>query len=172
MYTTSLLLKMEHECRGCWFSVDWKRYASIFLGTAFLATAVLALGDDQNAPPGAGMNALIIGFVVCVLDISFAFQTGAALNPSRDFGVRLAMLSLGYGSELFTNPYWFYGPIAATILGAFVGALLYDVFIFTGGESPVNYSWTRTKRATRKGAKKWARRMRLKRKPANDGDEF
>lgn len=35
-----------------------------FLGTAFLACTVLALGDDQNSPPGAGMNSLIIGLVI------------------------------------------------------------------------------------------------------------
>lgn len=35
-----------------------------FIGSMVLATTVLALGDDQNAPPGAGMNAFIIGLVV------------------------------------------------------------------------------------------------------------
>lgn len=35
-----------------------------FVGTMVLSATVLALGDDQNAPPGAGMNAFIIGLVV------------------------------------------------------------------------------------------------------------
>lgn len=35
-----------------------------FIATMVLSTTVLALGDDQNAPPGAGMNAFIIGIVV------------------------------------------------------------------------------------------------------------
>lgn len=81
-----------------------------FMGTAFLACTVLALGDDQNAPPGAGMNSLIIGLVITGLNLSFVYNTGLAMNFTRDFGPRLAMLSLGYGSDLFTNPYWFYGP--------------------------------------------------------------
>lgn len=109
-----------------------------FLGTAILVIAILALGDDQNAPPGAGMNAVVIGFLIMVLSIAFAFQTGSALNPSRDFGPRLALLCLGYGGELFTDPYWFYGPFAAAITGAMFGAFLYDFAIFTGGESPIN----------------------------------
>lgn len=109
-----------------------------FLGTTVLAIAILALGDDQNAPPGAGMNAVVIGFLIMVLSIAFAFQTGAALNPSRDFGPRLALLCLGYGGELFRDPYWFYGPFAAAITGAMFGAFLYDFAIFTGGESPIN----------------------------------
>lgn len=107
------------------------------------------------------MNSLIIGLVIVCLTISFANQTGAALNPSRDFGPRLALLALGYGSELFTNPYWFYGPFAGTLMGSFTGAFLYDFFIFTGGESPVNYPLDRTQRAIRKSGIKWRRRLHL-----------
>jgi aquaglyceroporin related protein len=109
-----------------------------FVGTAMLAATVLALGDDQNAPPGAGMNSLIIGFVISLETFAFSYQSGCALNPTRDLGPRLALLSLGYGKQLFTNPYWFYGPWAGTFAGAFVGACMYDVAIFTGGESPIN----------------------------------
>lgn len=141
-----------------------------FIGTAFLTATVLALGDDSNAPPGAGMNSLIIGLVVTVLSMSFAYQTGAALNPSRDFGPRLALLALGYGGDLFTNPYWFYGPFAATLCGSFTGAFLYDSMIFTGGESPINYPWSRTKRAAHKSKKKWKRRLHLS-KDDGHGDE-
>ncbi|KAK4502848.1 hypothetical protein PRZ48_006274 [Zasmidium cellare] len=143
-----------------------------FMGTAILAATVLALGDDQNAPPGAGMNSLIIGLVITALNFGFAFQTGAAMNPSRDFGPRLAMLALGYGRELFTNPYWFYGPFAGTISGAMVGAALYDICIFTGGESPINYPWTRTKRSYKKGKAKWARRLHLAKKEEKSQEQW
>jgi aquaglyceroporin related protein len=109
-----------------------------FVGTAMLAATVLALGDDQNAPPGAGMNSLIIGFVISLEIFAFGYQSGAALNPTRDLGPRLALFALGYGKQLFTNPYWFYGPWVGTFCGAFVGACMYDIAIFTGGESPIN----------------------------------
>ncbi|KAE8376154.1 aquaporin-like protein [Aspergillus bertholletiae] len=135
-----------------------------FLGTLLMATTILALGDDQNAPPGAGMNSLIIGLVIFVLTITFSYQTGAAFNPSRDFGPRLALLALGYGSKLFTNPYWFYGPWAGSLCGAMVGGFLYDFMIFTGGESPVNYPWERTQRSMRKSRVKWKRRLRIGRR--------
>lgn len=139
-----------------------------FLGTTFLAVTVLALGDDQNAPPGAGMNSLIIGLVITCLSMTFAYQTGAAFNPSRDFGPRLALLALGYPNDLFLNPYWFYGPWAGATSGAFMGAFLYDFMIFTGGESPVNYPLERTQRAMKKSRMKWRRRLRLaKRQPRN-----
>jgi aquaglyceroporin related protein len=107
------------------------------------------------------MNSLIIGFVVACLSMTFSYQTGAAFNPSRDFGPRLALLALGYGSELFTNPYWFYGPWAGSLAGSFFGAFLYDFMIFTGGESPINYPASRTQRAMRKSRAKWKRRLRL-----------
>jgi hypothetical protein len=44
------------------------------------------------------------------------------------------MLALGYGASLFTEPYWFYGTCVAPVCGAFVGAAMYDIAIFTGGE--------------------------------------
>ena len=118
-----------------------------FVGTAVIACTVLALGDDQNVPPGVGMNPLIIGLVGVGFAFSFTFQTGFAGNPTRDLAPRLVIFILGYGSELFTDPYWFYGPICGPIGGALFGTLVYDTLIFTGGESPVNYPWPRTKRA-------------------------
>jgi aquaglyceroporin related protein len=62
-----------------------------FAGTAILSVAVLALGDDTNAPPGAGMNAFILGLIVTVCSMAFGYNTGAAMNPSRDLGPRLAL---------------------------------------------------------------------------------
>lgn len=138
-----------------------------FLGTAFLAVTILALGDDQNAPPGAGMSSLIIGLVISCLCMTFGYQTGAGFNPSRDFGPRLALLALGYPNDLFLNPYWFYGPWVGTTSGAFMGGFLYDFFIFTGGESPVNYPLERTQRAMKKSRTKWKRRLSLARDPKN-----
>ncbi|KAJ5569618.1 MIP transporter [Penicillium hispanicum] len=132
-----------------------------FIGTCFLAVTVLALGDDQNAPPGAGMNSLIIGIVITCLCMTFGYQTGAAFNPSRDFGPRLALLAVGYPNDLFLNPYWFYGPWVGAVTGAFMGGFLYDFFIFTGGESPVNYPLERTQRAIKKSGMKWKRRLHI-----------
>lgn len=135
-----------------------------FVGTAFLVIIIMALGDDQNAPPGAGMNSFIVGLVITALTFAFSFNTGMALNPARDFGPRLALLCLGYGGDLFTDPYWFFGPFAATLCGAFIGAGVYDFMIFTGGESPINYPFDRTKRAAIKSKNKWAKKLHLKKK--------
>ncbi|KAF7197946.1 Aquaglycerol porin AQY3 [Pseudocercospora fuligena] len=103
-----------------------------FIGTALAVVTVLALGDDQNVPPGVGMAPLVIGFVGVGLSFSLSFQTGLASNPTRDLGPRLMLLAMGYSKTLFTNPYWIYGPIIGPISGALFGATVYDFMIFTG----------------------------------------
>lgn len=130
-----------------------------FVGSAFLAIAVLALGDDSNAPPGAGMNAFILGLVITCLSMAFGYNTGAALNGTRDLGPRLALLCVGYGGEIFRNWWWVCGPWLATISGVIVGAGVYDVLIFVGGESPVNYPKRRIKRAAHKWKKRTGQRI-------------
>lgn len=145
--------------RNTWIDVPTAFFTE-FTGTAFMAIIVLALGDDSNAPPGAGMNALILGLVITILSMAFGYNTGAALNPSRDLGPRLALLAVGYGGEVFRNGWWVYGPWVATITGAIFGAGVYDVAIFVGGESPINYSGRRIKRAGHKWKKRTAARSR------------
>jgi aquaglyceroporin related protein, other eukaryote len=149
------------------FIIPTTAFFNEFVGMVVLVIVILALTDDQNTilPPGdtnrsasRNMNPLINGFVISCMNLCFSYQTGAALNPSRDFGPRLALLALGYGSKLFTNPYWFYGPWAASVSGAFTGAFLYDFLIFTGSNSPVNYPW---KVVTTEGYVKKPRGFRL-----------
>jgi aquaglyceroporin related protein len=140
-----------------------------FTGTAILAVAVLALGDDTNAPPGTGMNAFVLGLIITVLSMAFGYNTGAAMNPARDLGPRLACLAVGYGSQVFRNGYWIYGPWAATISGAVFGAFLYDAAIFVGGESPVNYPRRRIKRSGVKWKRRWGARLRRTRRRLGGG---
>ncbi|CAG7947288.1 unnamed protein product [Penicillium nalgiovense] len=158
---TGIINSFVTNSRGAWVGTT-TAFFNEFMGTTVLIVTILALGDDQNAPPGAGMNSLIIGLVITCLSMCFGHQTGAAFNPSRDFGPRLALLAVGYPNTLFTDPYWLYGPWVGALSGGFVGAFLYDFFIFTGGESPVNYPLERTQRALTKSGMGWRRRLQLK----------
>ncbi|KAM3071793.1 hypothetical protein ACMFMG_009651 [Clarireedia jacksonii] len=136
-----------------------------FVATAILACAILALGDDSNAPPGAGMHALIVGFLVTVLTMAFGYNTGACLNPARDFGPRLATATVGYGGHVFTvaHAWWIYGAWAATVSGALAGGFFYDVVIFVGAESPVNYPPVRRRQARQKAKERtWKRWLGFK----------
>lgn len=112
------------------------------LASGILTIAVLALGDENNAPPGAGLGAIVLGFVVVAIGMSNGWVSGYAINPARDLGPRLALWCVGYGKNLWTDfwYWWLLGPIAGTIVGGIGGALLYDLLIFTGPGSPVNYS--------------------------------
>lgn len=76
-------------------------FANEFLASVILMIVLLALGDDTNAPPGAGMNAFILGLLVTALVFTSAFQTGVALNPARDLGPRLVALWAGYPRAIF-----------------------------------------------------------------------
>lgn len=47
-----------------------------FFGSAILMGTILALGDDTNAPPGAGMQAFIVGILITILCLAFGYNTG------------------------------------------------------------------------------------------------
>jgi aquaglyceroporin related protein len=131
-----------------------------FVATAFIGIAVLASGDDSNAPPGAGMNAFILGLIVSILTMAFSASSGAAINPARDMGPRLALITVGFNRhELFGDGWWIYGAWCAPISGAIVGAILYDIAIFVGSESPVNYPRESVKRAGTQAKARWRQRF-------------
>lgn len=109
-------------------------YMAVYVCIAF------ALGDDQNSPPGQGMTALIFGFTVFVTMIALGYNTGLGISPARDLGPRLIAMWVGY-EEAFATGYWAYGSWGASISGALVGGFMYDLCVFVGGESPVNYRW-------------------------------
>lgn len=111
-----------------------------FVYMAIWVCVAFALGDDQNSPPGQGMTALIFGVTGYATMIALGYNTGLGISPARDIGPRLVAYWVGYG-EAFQDKYWLYGPWGASIAGALVGGLMYDVCIFVGGESPVNYRW-------------------------------
>lgn len=122
-----------------------------FVSTAILGVAILALGDDSNAPPGAGMHALIIGLIVTVLTMAFGYSDGCGLNPARDLGPRMAAAAVGYGKGVFEGDsyWWIWGVWGGEVSGVLFGGLLYDVAIFVGGESPINFP-----------SRKWGRRLK------------
>ncbi|KAI0837528.1 aquaporin-like protein [Hypoxylon sp. FL0890] len=129
---------------------EWVSFGTAFfdqvVGGAIMMIAVFALGDDQNNPPGAGTHALVLGLLVTTLKFTLGYTIGSALNPASDFGPRVVAWAVGYrGPETFQTTWWFWGPWAATLLGSFIGCIIYDGLIFVGTESPINYRWDRLK---------------------------
>lgn len=140
---------------------DWVSPPTAFfnelVGSAVLGSSILALGDDTNAPPGAGMSAFIIGLLVFVLSVAFSPNTSACLNPVRDFAPRLVASMAGYGHEVWTSSYyyWIWGPWLADPTGIMIGAFVYDALIFVGGESPVNYPVVKRRQVEAKSKARW-----------------
>lgn len=118
--------------------------------TAILMAMVLAVGDETNAPPSDGLAALVLGFVVVMIGMSFGWPTSYAISPSRDLGPRIFLYMVGYGKVVWTDNHfwWLYGPIAGCFTGGLLGAFLYDLAIFTGEESPINYTKQGWKQST------------------------
>ena len=104
------------------------------VGTGILVALIAALTDQRNQAPRGNVSALLIGFVVAVIGLSYGVNAGYAINPARDFGPRLFTYALGWGHLAFPGDfgaftgYWWI-PIAGPLLGGLIGILLYDFFI-------------------------------------------
>ena len=100
------------------------------VGTMLLMAGVLAVTDQRNVGPPAYLTAPLVGLLVVAIGVSFGFNAGYAINPARDFGPRLFTFVAGWGGGVFTaGGGWWWVPIAAPIVGAILGAFLYDLFI-------------------------------------------
>lgn len=100
------------------------------VGTAALMAVILAITDARNAPPASGMAPLIVGLLVAVIGMSFGFNAGYAINPARDFAPRLFTAVAGWGTEVFrAGNGWWWVPLTAPVLGAVLGAWVYDACI-------------------------------------------
>ncbi|GAA5947353.1 hypothetical protein JCM3765_001637 [Sporobolomyces pararoseus] len=117
-------------------------FAQEILAGGILMIAVLALGDENNAPPGAGLGAIVLGFVVVAIGMSNGWVSGYAINPARDIGPRFALWAVGYGTQVWTHDdcWWIFGPLLGPLVGSVGGCLAYDMLIFNGPGSPVNWS--------------------------------
>ncbi|ETN37429.1 uncharacterized protein HMPREF1541_08420 [Cyphellophora europaea CBS 101466] len=142
------------------------------LMVALFTITVLALGDDRNAPPGAGMNAFIVGLFVFVIAAAFPYNTGASFNPFRDFGPRLVVSMVWARGDIWTVRacYWIWACWVAPMVGSLLGAAVYDICIFTGGESPVNYPGMGTA-VFERTAEGWKQRVNALRGKGREADE-
>lgn len=97
--------------------------------TAILMMAILALVDERNGGPKGMGAALLIGLLIAVIGAATGPLTGFAMNPARDFGPKLFAWLAGWGDIALSggrdNPY-FWVPILGPIVGACLGAWLYD----------------------------------------------
>ena len=115
-------------------------FFSEVLATAVLLLVVLAVTDKRNSPPPNGLVPLVLFITILGEGACLGMQTAYALNPARDLGPRLMCWMAGYGREVwnYRSQYWLYTPIIGPIVGAILGTIVYDGFLFTGSESIFN----------------------------------
>jgi MIP family channel proteins len=101
------------------------------ISTMMLVLCIMAITDQKNYAPVAGLTPLLCGLVVMVIGMTFGLNCGYPLNPARDLSPRLYTAIAGWGSEVFSyqNYMWFLVPILGPHVGALLGAILYLVFI-------------------------------------------
>jgi aquaglyceroporin related protein len=114
--------------------------------TAVLLFGIFAINDMGNTGAGS-LGPLMVGLHVMAIGMAFGWQTGYAINPARDMGPRMFAFFV-YGSDVFTaGSSLFSGyawiPIVGPLVGAPIGALLYDLFMFTG-EGPLQTLFRRS----------------------------
>lgn len=100
------------------------------VGTMLLMAGVLAVTDQKNVAPPAWLTGPLVGLLVVGIGMAFGFNAGYAINPARDFGPRLFTFVAGWGPDVFSaGNGWWWVPIVAPIIGALLGAFLYDLFV-------------------------------------------
>ncbi|CAL8578236.1 glycerol channel [Xanthoria parietina] len=140
------------------FLTKTNQFFSEFITATLLMFVIFALKDESNrgamGKTGAGpFFPLALFFLIFGLGACFGYETGYAINLARDFGPRLMSYAVGYGPEVWSaGDYYFWVPVVASFLGCTFGGFLYDVFIYTGPESPINTPWLGLKRIIRPGA--------------------
>lgn len=130
---------------------------SMTIGGAFgvevIATMVLVIGvyvvsDEYHQ--GQINAAVTLGVLLLGIGASMGQQTGYALNPARDLSPRLFTYAVGYGSKVWYFPvnnkhysgrqvmYWWI-PVFGPLVGAFLGALVYIMFVGAHWDYPDTY---------------------------------
>ncbi|UHA73019.1 MIP/aquaporin family protein [Paenibacillus sp. 481] len=98
---------------------------SEIIGTFVFVFSMLAIGGNQFA---AGLNPLIVGFLVVSIGLSLGGTTGYAINPARDFGPRLAHALLPIAGKGSSDWSYAWIPIVGPILGGVLGGLAHSYF--------------------------------------------
>lgn len=115
--------------------------------------AISAFTDTGNNPATPGLTPLLLGLVMVGIASSFGYQTGFVLNPARDFGPRMLVWATGGagGRQLWLDnqAYGIWIPAVAATTGALFANFLYDLLIYTGRDSIVNFNFSKKGRRAR-----------------------
>ncbi|KAK9451026.1 aquaporin-like protein [Limtongia smithiae] len=79
------------------------------------------------------VRGLVLAFGIYTIGSAAGWQTGYALNPARDFGPRVAMYIVGYGTAVWeNNERYFWIPLVIPFVGSISGQLIFDFMVYEG----------------------------------------
>uniref|UniRef100_A0A8C0R207 Aquaporin 7 n=1 Tax=Canis lupus dingo TaxID=286419 RepID=A0A8C0R207_CANLU len=107
----------------------WMGFLDEVSVTGILQLCLFAITDKENNPALQGTQALVIGVLIIVIGVSLGMNTGYAMNPSRDLPPRFFTYIAGWGIQVFRVRDWWWVPVVAPLLGAYLGGIIYLVFI-------------------------------------------
>lgn len=139
-------IRGPHATAGLFFTLPAAHlpYAGAFyteaLASATLLAIVFALADKSNLAPPKGTQPFAMFLALLAIGSALGINTGYAMNGARDTGPRIALAMVGYGREVFTHDdcYWLWAPWIGATVGGLLGAGIYDAFLYTGRDSPLN----------------------------------
>lgn len=91
---------------GIFGTIPSSSVATCFLdqlvGTSFFLLLIAAITDEKNMKVPTGLIPIAIGFTdLSLIIFAFGYNSGAPLNPARDFAPRLLSSLVGWGSGVF-----------------------------------------------------------------------
>ncbi|XP_048144358.1 aquaporin-10 isoform X1 [Corvus hawaiiensis] len=116
------------------YPADYVSIANGFLdqviGTGVLIVVIMGIMDTRNKAVPKGLEPVVVALLVLSIESSMGSNCGCPLNPARDIGPRLFTYVAGWGPEVFSRGNgWWWVPLVAPLLGAAVGAFLYQLFV-------------------------------------------
>ncbi|XP_071964443.1 aquaporin-9-like isoform X2 [Antedon mediterranea] len=113
----------------------------VLLKSSLFAVGVLAIIDNQKkekkdepfktVKPPKSFEPFLIGLLLLVVGMAFSYHAPFYFNPFQDFAGRLVALIAGCEQMCtFDNPNWWpVIPLFVPVVGSFIGALVYIIFI-------------------------------------------
>lgn len=100
------------------------------MGTAMLLVGVRSILASHMADPA--LDPALVGMLVASIIVSLGGPTGAAINPARDLGPRLAHQLLPIPGKAESGWGYAWVPVVAPVIGGVLGSKLYD-WLWTAG---------------------------------------
>ncbi len=100
------------------------------IATMILMFAILAIVDNFVNDKAGFMAPFAVAALIVGIGMSFGAMHGYAMNPARDFSPRLFTALMGFKNNGLTDGSFIWAaPVFGSLIGAPLGAILYDLTI-------------------------------------------